>query len=279
MLIVRHLRARGFTLIELLVVVTIIALLISILLPTLGRVRDTSKLAVCGSNLRQIGFGIQTYANSNADYIPRGPEPAYPPEVGPDLTGNLIATNQMWIGAEPWYPPRNQRHFHGLGQLLVTACPNPKVFFCPSDNNFNLSHSEPKIGSDQSAYGSYLYRQLDHLAEDFSAGKLDRLGTNEVDGVPIRVETLAMDTNSLGPKPHYYHTNHKAEFSNVLYRDASVQRYANRDNSLALPPEAFEGVPMNWDGVLAALDQLLTNTDYAYRGGHPAEAPRLEQSE
>jgi len=52
----------GFTLIEVLVVVAIIALLISILLPSLSRARDQARLSVCLTNARTLGLGCATYA-------------------------------------------------------------------------------------------------------------------------------------------------------------------------------------------------------------------------
>ncbi|MCP4247594.1 MAG: prepilin-type N-terminal cleavage/methylation domain-containing protein [bacterium] len=52
-------RQGAFTLVELLVVVSIIALLISILMPSLKCAREQAKLAVCGSNLHQLGLGLQ----------------------------------------------------------------------------------------------------------------------------------------------------------------------------------------------------------------------------
>jgi prepilin-type N-terminal cleavage/methylation domain-containing protein len=53
---------RAFTIIELLVVISIIALLISILLPAVGKARDNAKVAVSRSNVRQLGVALHSYA-------------------------------------------------------------------------------------------------------------------------------------------------------------------------------------------------------------------------
>ncbi|MHC4992450.1 MAG: type II secretion system protein [Planctomycetota bacterium] len=55
-------RERAFTIVELLVVVSIIALLIGILLPAIGKARDQAKLAMSQNNLRTLGQAAQTYA-------------------------------------------------------------------------------------------------------------------------------------------------------------------------------------------------------------------------
>ncbi len=63
-------RAVGFTLIELLVVVAIIALLISILLPSLSRARDQAKDSVCKSNAHQLGLSTTYYIADNRNRMP-----------------------------------------------------------------------------------------------------------------------------------------------------------------------------------------------------------------
>jgi prepilin-type N-terminal cleavage/methylation domain-containing protein/prepilin-type processing-associated H-X9-DG protein len=67
----RTVRAGAFTLIEVLVVVSIIALLVAILLPSLARAREQSRGAVCLSQLKQQGSGLSAYSSDNRGTLPR----------------------------------------------------------------------------------------------------------------------------------------------------------------------------------------------------------------
>jgi prepilin-type processing-associated H-X9-DG protein len=68
---IRHRRV-AFTLVELLVVIGIIAILISVLLPTLAKARQSANRAACLSNLRTIGQMMNIYAAENLQQIPLG---------------------------------------------------------------------------------------------------------------------------------------------------------------------------------------------------------------
>jgi len=66
----RYLLKQGFTLIELLVVIAIIALLLGILLPTMGRARLQAKIVVVNAELREIGMALEAYSLENNGKFP-----------------------------------------------------------------------------------------------------------------------------------------------------------------------------------------------------------------
>ncbi len=60
-----NMKKKGFTLIELLVVISIIALLVSILMPALGRAKEQTRAVVCLSNVKQWGLIFSMYCDDN----------------------------------------------------------------------------------------------------------------------------------------------------------------------------------------------------------------------
>lgn len=64
-------KKHGFTLVELLVVISIMALLMSILLPSLNRVREQARRVVCAGNFKQIGIINHLYADTFGQWLPR----------------------------------------------------------------------------------------------------------------------------------------------------------------------------------------------------------------
>ena len=85
-----HVR-RAFTLMELLVVISIITLMLAMLMPSLGRTRETTRRSQCAANIRQAIVGITTLADNSAGILPSGKR---------NLVGVVRGEHCIWISDE-----------------------------------------------------------------------------------------------------------------------------------------------------------------------------------
>ena len=145
---------RAFTLIELLVVVAIIALLISILLPSLKAAREQAKAAACAAQLKGMGSAMATYYNNYDGYLIGGPGTSgyettqYNSAEGEtwhaEIEKDLFAVNP-WDWAGPLATLGMGTDFGGTrGNRLFAAksglfeCPNKRALAIPYGNNRKL---------------------------------------------------------------------------------------------------------------------------------------------
>ena len=139
----------GFTLIELLVVISIIAILVSILLPALAKARELANRAVCMANIRGIIQSILTYSQANSGVFPAalvkvGGIGVTSGDVvnGPTVPGTFQNNPLGFWGQTPqnvvqqWYSPVRsgaEQPLAGMWILVLQGYSTPASFLCPSD--------------------------------------------------------------------------------------------------------------------------------------------------
>jgi len=107
----------GFTLIELLVVISIIALLLAIILPSMQAVKRRASRTVCSANLHSIGLSIHCYANDNNTYLPTKDKWS---NIGGwlfDVPKNVADDMKQEYGIETLYCPANSLKSKDPGEL------------------------------------------------------------------------------------------------------------------------------------------------------------------
>ena len=156
----------GFTLLEALVVVVIIALLLTLLVPAIGKAKDAAKAVQCGSNVRQILVGLLNYAMDNVNY-----GPAYLPDgsdapasgVWADLDQSqlfLYGGNDapgFWWGNPSRTETPGRRKLHGYTSAEVHRCPSDigKVWPEPGNPNMLYEHTGNSYPYNSHWYGTH----------------------------------------------------------------------------------------------------------------------------
>ena len=213
-------RSHGFTLIELLVVISIIALLIGILLPSLASAREVARSISCASQMRQLAFSAELYAQDNKDYYPPRGGIRFAPDPDPD--------NSRW-------PSLFVRYFD-LPGLMV--CPSdkeassapPAAAADPIDqaprsymfNGFNDANFESAAdGWTESDHTALKRDQIEKPSQTILFG--EKVGTHNGFYIDIFAAdpftNLEQTRHSLGP------SNSRSGSSNYAFADVSTRSY------------------------------------------------------
>lgn len=171
---------RGFTLVELLVVVSIIALLISILLPTVGEVRRQARISLCTANMKQHAQGVSNYASANKDELPHVPK------------NNLKGVNAA-AGPIPYAFGNVDLPVNGV----TFPNPGPLTAISVADVNTVLNYSEYLNSLTAQAWNTYWIYLSEYM--------LDRSGSDVMD--PIFLSPSDTATRTAWPRLRQFVSN------------------------------------------------------------------------
>jgi type II secretory pathway pseudopilin PulG len=153
----RSIRSNGFSLIDVLVSLAVVAVLVSIMLPSFTRVKEHTSRVVCRSNMRQVGLGLAMYADANRDFLPSSIFM---------MVGNAAKNQPQNTGIlrlSPEEAAGSMSAWDGLGTLFEEQYLEPiKIFYCPSyDAEHEFGNYAMVYDSiPDRVFGNYQYRAV-----------------------------------------------------------------------------------------------------------------------
>ena len=219
-----HTRRAAFTLIELLTVIAIIGILAAIIIPVVGKVRNTAKTSLGLSNLRQIAVATLTYAGDNRNAFPHAEGNRYfYTKLNTYLTGQGTGTDQ-------------DRTYSAIFRDPLAAIDGGDNHYTGNNNMLGSHATAPRLSALGSPAGSVMYFDG---AQAYAPGNAE-IGGWAVDGgglngpnVAARNQTQAWLDTVVAPGPN---DDTNATAGNIRWRlqDGQAAKFAFLDGHVAV---------------------------------------------